>query len=122
MCIKVRLLALALSAATWITVAPAFAQSDCSCGQTSCVTWVLNCSNCGLTYCGDGAEKTTTTDPLDGCRTSVRLTCSASRDGNGQTIVCGADNKITQCIQRTIQTSGYACSGGDILKSYSATS
>jgi hypothetical protein len=122
MWIRVQLLTLALIAAAWITVVPTLAQSDCSCGQTNCVSWVLNCSNCGLAYCGDGAEKTTTTDQLDGCRTSIRLTCAVSRDGNGQTIVCGSDNQITQCLQRTIQTSGYPCSGGDVLKSYSATS
>jgi hypothetical protein len=113
---RMHLLALALS-----TVVPTFAQS-CGCGQTNCVTWVLSCTNCGLAYCGDGTEQTTTTDPLDGCRTSIRLTCAVSRDDNGQTIVCGSSNQITQCLRRTITTSGYPCSGGDVLKTYSGTS
>ena len=101
------LIAMATTAGTLLLV-PCFAQ--CSCGGQDCISWQLNCSNCGFTFCGPPPEKPTTTPPLDNCKTSVAMTCSVARNADNQPIVCGNANQAAQCYQRNITTSGYKCS------------
>lgn len=96
-----------------IAVLPAgisLGQDRCGCGGQDCRGWTMNCAGCGFSACTTNGV--VNTDPIDLCRTPTPMTCSLSRDGNGDKIVCAQSNEVQQCYQRTIQTSGYKCSDG----------
>jgi len=101
--------------AAFALVSCLLAQQNCACGQTDCLTWTLNCTNCGLTYCpynGQSKENPTVTDPLDNCKLQVTVSCTVIK-ANGSNQVCAQAGQVVQCYMRSITTAGYRCDNGN---------
>ena len=128
------ILQLVLLISTCFTAFGQQCSAGCPPGQTQCLQYILDCTQCGFhvcsnnnnvgysTGCASGGSGTSScvTDTLDNCKAQIGLHCNVAKDNSGNSIVCGSGPQPSQCYQRNISTSGYKCSDGT-LASYTST-